>query len=106
MGWTPERKAKQAQAIRQLQPWLKSTGAKTAEGKAVVSRNAYKGGHRPYMRQLARELAEECRYSQRLVELTEKCLLEQGGISNLVKANSENSYAPICQPQDDRRREI
>ena len=33
--WTPERKAKQSQAIRQWQPWLKSTGAKTAEGKAA-----------------------------------------------------------------------
>ena len=70
MTWTLERKAKQSQAIRQWQPWLKSTGAKTAEGKAVVSRNAYKGGHRPYMRQLARELSEECEYAQRLVEVS------------------------------------
>jgi hypothetical protein len=69
MTWSSERKAKQSQAIRQWQPWLKSTGAKTAEGKAVVSRNAYKGGHRPYMRQLAQELTEECQYTERLVEL-------------------------------------
>jgi len=68
MAWTPERKAKQSQAIRQWRPWLKSTGAKTVEGKAVVSRNAFKGGHRPYMRQLAQELTEECLYTQRLVE--------------------------------------
>lgn len=58
MTWTPERETKYAQAIRQWQTWLKSTGAKTAEGKAVVSRYAYKGGHR-YMRQLAKELVKE-----------------------------------------------
>jgi hypothetical protein len=75
MTWTPERKAKQTQAIRQWQPWLKSTGAKTAEGKAVVSRNAFKGGRRPYMRQLAQELTEECLYTQRLVETYENICL-------------------------------
>jgi hypothetical protein len=30
--------------IKQWQPWLSSTGAKTAEGKAKASRNAFKGG--------------------------------------------------------------
>ncbi len=68
MSWTPERRAKQSQAIRQWKPWSKSTGAKTPEGKAVVSRNAFKGGHRPYLRQLAKDLAEECQYTQRLVD--------------------------------------
>lgn len=68
MTWTSERRAKQSQAIRQWKPWVKSTGAKTPEGKAVVSRNAFKGGHRPYLRQLARDLAEECQYTQRLVD--------------------------------------
>ena len=82
--WSLERKAKQSQAIRQWQPWLKSTGAKTVEGKALVSRNAYKGGHRPQMRQLSRELAEECLYAQRLVELTERCVV--GNLTTLGKA--------------------
>ena len=68
MSWTPERRAKQSQAIRQWKPWTKSTGAKTPDGKAVVSRNAFKGGHRPYLRQLAKDLAEECQYAQRLVD--------------------------------------
>ncbi len=66
MTWTSERRAKQSQAIRQWKPWAKSTGAKTPEGKAVVSRNAFKGGHRPYLRQLAKDLAEELQYTQRL----------------------------------------
>lgn len=68
MTWTPERKAKQSQAIRQWQPWAKSTGAKTPQGKAVVSRNAFNGGHRPHLRQLARELAQECQQAQKLVQ--------------------------------------
>jgi len=68
MSWTPERRAKQSQAIRQWKPWAKSTGAKTPEGKAVVSRNAFKGGHRPHLRQLAKDLAEELQYTQRLVD--------------------------------------
>jgi hypothetical protein len=68
MSWTTERRAKQSQAIRQWKPWAKSTGAKSPEGKAVVSRNAFKGGHRPYLRQLAKDLAEEFQYTQRLVD--------------------------------------
>ena len=43
-NWTPERRARQAQAIRRWQPWAKSTGARTPEGKATVSRKAFKGG--------------------------------------------------------------
>jgi hypothetical protein len=42
-GWTPERRAKQAEAIRQWQPWRKSSGPRTEEGKAKSSRNADKG---------------------------------------------------------------
>jgi len=68
MSWTSERRAKQSQAIKQWKPWTNSTGAKTPEGKAVVSRNAFKGGHRPYLRQLAKDLAEELQYAQRLVD--------------------------------------
>jgi hypothetical protein len=68
MSWTSERRAKQSQAIRQWKPWAKSTGAKTPKGKAVVSRNAFKGGHRPHLRKLAKDLAEELQYTQRLIE--------------------------------------
>lgn len=42
-SWTPERRAKQAEAIRRWQPWNKSTGPRTKEGKARSSRNADKG---------------------------------------------------------------
>ena len=45
-GWTAERRAKQAQPIRQWKPWEHSTGATTAQGKAISSQNAYKGNVR------------------------------------------------------------
>lgn len=44
--WTEERKQKQAATIKETQPWKKSTGPKTAAGKAVVSQNATKHGLR------------------------------------------------------------
>ena len=42
--WTPEQRAQQSLKIRQWQPWLHSTGARTVEGKAISSRNAFTGG--------------------------------------------------------------
>lgn len=42
-GWTPERRAKQAEAVRGWKPWERSTGPRTEEGKARSSRNADKG---------------------------------------------------------------
>ena len=50
--WTPEERLKQSQLIQSWQPWNKSTGARTPEGKAVSSRNAYKGGIRSICREI------------------------------------------------------
>jgi hypothetical protein len=55
-GWTPERRARQAARIGNWKPWERSTGPRTAEGKAKVSRNAYKGGTRELLRELGRIL--------------------------------------------------
>ena len=44
-GWTPERRARQAELIRNWKPWQKSTGPRTDEGKARTARNGFKGGH-------------------------------------------------------------
>jgi hypothetical protein len=49
-AWTAEQKAKQAAAIHNWQPWKKSTGAKTPEGKTISSMNAHSG----YFRRRAR----------------------------------------------------
>ncbi len=42
--WTPERRQHQRGVIYASKPWLKSTGPRTAAGKAKVARNAYSGG--------------------------------------------------------------
>ncbi len=57
-GWTPERRARQAELIKQWRPWEKSTGPTSKEGKKRSSRNAWKGGVRPDLRELARLLRE------------------------------------------------
>ena len=43
-GWTPERRARQAALIHKWRPWEKSTGPRTAKGKAHTARNGDKGG--------------------------------------------------------------
>jgi hypothetical protein len=58
-GWTPERKARQAELIRAWSPWKCSTGPRTESGKATVAQNAWKGGHRAQMRELRRALAAQ-----------------------------------------------
>lgn len=55
-GWTPERRARQAKLIRNWKPWERATGPKTEAGKARISRNAYLGGIRKLLRELARQL--------------------------------------------------
>jgi len=55
-GWTEQRRSHQSQLIRNWMPWERSTGPRTAGGKARVARNAYKGGVRLLLRQLAKTL--------------------------------------------------
>lgn len=57
-GWTPERKAKHAEAIRRWKPWEKSTGPKTPEGKEVSKMNGWRGGARSLDRELSKLLSE------------------------------------------------
>ena len=63
---TPEHRARQSAAIQQWRPWEHSTGPKSEEGKARVSRNAYKGGTRAMLRGLARLLRKQCEALKRI----------------------------------------
>ena len=58
-GWTPERRARQAELVKTWRPWEASTGPRSAAGKAVVARNAWKGGVRSMLREFSRELREQ-----------------------------------------------
>jgi hypothetical protein len=63
---TLEHRARQSTAIQQWRPWEHSTGPKSEEGKARVSRNAYKGGTRAMLRQLARLLRGQAESLKRI----------------------------------------
>jgi hypothetical protein len=54
--WSPAARAREAARIREHKPWLKSTGPRTAGGKARSARNADKGQIRPRIRELAQTL--------------------------------------------------
>ena len=58
-GWTPERRARQAKLIRRWRPWEHSTGPSTAAGKETVACNAWKGGTRPLLRQIAQVMKDQ-----------------------------------------------
>ena len=57
--WTRAERQQQATQIRQWQPWQHSTGARTIEGKAITSRNAFKGGVRQQIKELQRLLRDQ-----------------------------------------------
>lgn len=61
-GWTEERRQRQRELIQTWKPWEQSTGAKTLQGKARSSRNAYKTGSseiKAFLKQLRQLLKEE-----------------------------------------------
>ena len=45
--------------IKQWQPWQHSTGARTIVGKAIASRNAYKGGFSQQLKELRQLLRDQ-----------------------------------------------
>jgi hypothetical protein len=55
-------------AIDRWKPWQRSTGPRTLDGKARVSRNAYRGGHRTAVRKLIGLLREQRRELGRVSE--------------------------------------
>ena len=57
--WTGEQRKQQSLKIRQWQPWQQITEAKTVEGKARASRNAFKGGFNNQIKALRKILHEQ-----------------------------------------------
>lgn len=55
-GWTPERRARQAELIRNWRPWERSTGPRSKVGKARAARNAFKGGTWRELRAILKEM--------------------------------------------------
>ena len=55
-GWTPERRARQAELICAWKPWELSTGPRTVEGKARTARNGFKGGRWRELHELTKSL--------------------------------------------------
>ena len=56
---TPEHRRLRAKLIHRWKPWEQSTGPRTAAGKARVSRNGFKGGHRAMLRELRAALRKQ-----------------------------------------------
>src|SRR5689334_1952589 len=67
-GWTPERRARQAAAIRTWQPWRHTTGPRTDAGKARCMMNALRHGFR------SREHIEVTRLARHVLRAAERNL--------------------------------
>lgn len=69
-GWTKERRARQAEAIKRWRPWEKSTGPRTPGGKANAAANGTKSG--PGARRLLRELRKVLREQREALREVER----------------------------------
>ena len=56
---TDEHRRLRAELIQKWKPWEKSTGPKSAAGKAKSAQNAYQGATRAILRELRRALREQ-----------------------------------------------
>lgn len=55
--------------IKRWKPWERSTGPRTAEGKAKAASNAYKGGKRQQFREQMKELRAILKEHNELLEV-------------------------------------
>ena len=95
-GWTVERRARQAAAIRNWRPWNRSTGPRSVAGKARVAQNAWKGGQRPRWRAMLKELGAELGAQRDFL----------GELSDLASSASECSARRCSSPTARRRRPL
>ena len=76
---TPEHLALLAEQCRKRKPWRQATGPKTKEGKAIVSRNAWKGGERQALKDLRQVLRDMDGERQEVMEMS-------GPMLNIMRA--------------------
>lgn len=55
-NWTAEERQRQRELIQRWKPWMKSTGAKTFEGKKRSSQNSLKTGNSLEIREMIKQL--------------------------------------------------
>ena len=67
-GWTLERRQRQAEMIREWQPWQHATGPTTKAGKARSAMRGYKGGFREKISALRKILREQGHVMQKLTD--------------------------------------
>ena len=60
--WTQAQRERQAKLIHRWKPWEKSTSARTPEGKAISSKNAYRYALREVYREMTRVNREMLNY--------------------------------------------
>jgi hypothetical protein len=90
-GWTPERRARQAALIRRWQPWQRSTGPKTKEGKARAAQNARRHGFRSSDYLL---MAAEVRHALRLAAVSLACVRARFAIDMRSKSGTRKIALP------------
>ncbi len=88
-GWTPERRARQRALIQQWQPWGKSTGPFTDEGKAKASANSLKHGGR------SKAWREKLKRIHTLLRQQRKALEEIGDLLCFAPTGFAMANAPI-----------
>jgi hypothetical protein len=67
--WTAEQRLRQSEAIRRWRPWESSTGAKTADGKSISSKNSTKTGDSVYLRELIKQMNRILREQRAVIDL-------------------------------------
>lgn len=73
--WTAEQKLRQSEAIKKWKPWESSTGAKTEEGKLIISKNAIKDGESLNHRKFVKELNGLLRMQRNTIKLYKGILI-------------------------------
>jgi hypothetical protein len=114
-GWSPERRARQAELIRRSAPWRHSTGPKTEAGKARCAKNALRHGGRSQarirelqrVRYVLRLAADNVRNVNLLIRLHQAAARPQIKYKpRYVEVSNPKTAGRICPPKLEERRRM